>query len=221
MAFTLPTTQYRLDVLSVILMLWAVQSLAMLFVLTGSSIVIYGTQIYLVSFTVATALIVLFRKDAVNLRKLQPIFAPGVIEKIVAPPIGFAGVSLVQTLILAPPRLDFYSTLVPRIFFSSGGIVEEWIFTFFLQALILDIGGLGIISTVASIIGKSLVFMFYHIRVYGTTGQIIYQFYGLEITTALLAVFASSIVLALAYRRWKKLWINQVIHAAINWMAIP
>jgi len=130
---------------------------------------------------------------------------------------GFATVGLMDTLLTNFgffPTLSFWNTLTPQIFYSAGGIIEEFVFrgvflgTVYHFAPSLMENRLVYVAFTGPL--DAGVFGVYHLLVYASS------------EVALDLVVAEGYILTLDYRFLKyPLWVPMVLHAALNWTAAP
>jgi hypothetical protein len=206
-----------LTILDLFLTVNAVLSLSLLLVLTTDQTVVTNVEKYLLLFAVATPLaMVTIGREAIDFTHLRPAFGKRPLLPITLVPLGYVGVALSQLALLTLlPRLgvftlnfvslsDIYTPLVGKFFFANGGVIEEWIFTFYLLRWLMKRLKVQVVPELV----VAVIFTVFHTLVY--PGQI-----------SLLVVLVSKTAINFAYRASnKKLWVAELIHYLVNYTAI-
>jgi len=123
--------------------------------------------------------------------------------------LGLVLVTALQTLIFkAQSSVMLATTLEAQLFYATAGIAEETFFRYYVQTkLAQSLIVMPFLSGLLSVVATSVLFTTYHFSVYGT---LIY---------AIIAVFASSLVLSFFYYYTKRLSVVQLIHTVANMIA--
>ena len=123
--------------------------------------------------------------------------------------LGLMLVAMLQTVVFrAQSAIALATVWESQLFYLTAGVAEETFFRYYLQTKMhQSLAVMAVLSAFLSVVMTSVLFTTYHFTVYST------QLY------ALIAVFASSLVLSGFYYWTKRLSVAQLIHGLANLMA--
>ncbi len=225
-----PTRVIRLDPIAIFLLFYALAAMIGVIVFTSgaSDVVTYANKYLVITAATAGFAPLLVGTYFYDPRQVGPILRPitfghfprketfpdVAIIGLLTGYISVLGVNYVFTYGGFTPTLSFWNTLTNKVFYSSGGIFEEFIFrAVFYGAVNRFVPGLLKNKAAFFLFAaplNSVAFTLYHVVVYFNS------------TLALNIVFAEAYVLNSTYRALRyPLWVVMILHAAINWTSTP
>lgn len=225
-----PARVIRLDPIAIFLLFFALAAMIGVIIFTSgaSDVVTYANKYLVITAATAGFAPLLVGAYFYDPRQIGPILRPVTFghfpRKETFPDVAIIGVFVAYIVVLGvnyaftfggfTPTLSFWNTLTNKIFYSSGGIFEEFIFRAVFYGTINRFAPQLLANKAAFFLFtaplNSAAFTLYHVVVYNNS------------TLALNIVFVEAYVLNSTYRVLRyALWVVMVLHAAVNWTSTP